>query len=167
MVMTSDMTKTGAPNTPVGLPGTDALKAQAKRLRARLDTPEAPMSHAQALELVAGAHGYADWNTLSAAVKRQQQNALNTADAQRPPGVGDAVAGTYLGQPFTGCVKGVHSLPGGHMRLTLHFDTPVDVVTFDSFSSFRQRVSCTLDRDLVAPTRLSDGTPHMRIDRRL
>ena len=55
----------------------------------------------------------------------------------------------------------------GHTHLTLHFDEPVDVVTFDSFSAFRQRVSCTLDEDLVAPAKLSDGTPHMRIEQRL
>ncbi len=144
------------------LPPIETLKAQAKRLRARLETETHPCSHSQALELVAHQHGYTDWNTLSAAAQRHQQQR-----AQRPLEVGDDVAGTYLGQQFTGRVIGVQAMMGGHMRLTLHFDKPVDVVRFDSFSSFRQRVSCTLDADMIAPTKLSDGTPHMRIEQRL
>jgi len=148
------------------IPAISDLKAQAKRLRTQLDTPQTPITHARALELVARQYGYADWNTLCAVSKRcEQERARNLS--QRPLQVGDEVAGTYLGQQFIGQVIGIRSMGGGHTRLTLHFDEPVDVVTFDSFSAFRQRVSCTLDEDLVAPTRLSDGTPHMRIEQRL
>ncbi|MGD1933037.1 MAG: glyoxalase superfamily protein [Candidatus Phaeomarinobacter sp.] len=148
------------------IPRIDDLKAQAKRLRIQLDTPQTPVPHARALELVAGQYGYSDWNTLCAVSKRCADDRARTL-SQRPLQVGDEVAGTYLGQQFVGRVIGIRSMGSGHTRLTLHFDEPVDVVTFDSFSAFRQRVSCTLDEDLVAPTKLSDGTPHMRIEQRL
>jgi len=147
---------------PGALPPVDELKAQAKRLRQELDTPNAPLSHSRALELLARQYGFRDWNTLSAAAERVQRG-----HNQAPLKIGDMVAGTYLGQPFTGEVLGVHRKGDGHVRLTLHFDKPVDVVTFESFSAFRQRVSCTLDDDLTAPAKLSNGTPHMRIERRL
>lgn len=152
--------------TKTDVPTIEDLKAQAKHLRVQLDTPQNPITHARALELVARQYGYADWNTLCAVSKRCEQERARSL-SQRPLQVGDEVAGTYLGNKFVGRVVGIRSMGAGHTRLTLHFDEPVDVVTFDSFSSFRQRVSCTLDEDLVAPTKLSDGTPHMRIEHRL
>jgi len=146
------------------IPPIHDLKTQAKRLRTQLDTPDAPVTHARALELLARQYGYADWNTLCAVSRRcEQEQARN---AQRPLQVGDEIAGTYLGHRFTGQVIGLRAMTGGHTRLTVHFDEPVDVVSFESFSAFRQRVSCTLDEDLVAPAKLSDGTPHMRIEAR-
>lgn len=156
MVETNDTPASG------DIPSVEALKLQAKRLRQDLNTPQTPITHSQALELVARQYGHKDWNALSAVARRQEQRRF-----QRPLAVGDEVAGTYLHQQFTGRIVGIRSMLGGHTRLTLHFDEPVDVVTFDSFSAFRQRVSCTLDEDMVAPTKLSDGTPHMRIERRL
>lgn len=45
------------------------LKAQAKRLRTHFSTGSRPITHAQALEAVAALHGYADWNTASAAIQ--------------------------------------------------------------------------------------------------
>ena len=51
------------------------------------------------------------------------------------------------------------------MRVTIRFDEPVDVVTFDSFSSFRQRVSCTLNEDFTTTERTSNGQPNMRLER--
>ena len=51
------------------------------------------------------------------------------------------------------------------MRVTIRFDEPVDVVTFDSFSSFRQRVSCTLNKDFTTTERTSNGQPNMRLER--
>lgn len=152
--------------TKTDIPAIDDLKAQAKRLRTQLDTPQTPLTHARALELVARQYGYADWNTLCAISKQCAQERAQSL-SQRPLQIGDEVAGTYLGRQFAGRVVGIRSMGSGHTRLTLHFDEPVDVVTFDSFSAFRQRVSCTLDEDLVAPAKLSDGTPHMRIEQRL
>lgn len=45
------------------------LKSQAKRLRKHLADHNLSLSHAQALEAVAAAHGFKDWNTASAAVQ--------------------------------------------------------------------------------------------------
>ena len=76
------------------------------------------------------------------------------------------MSGTYLKQRFTGRVLATAILPGeSHYRITIHFDEPVDVVTFDSFSAFRQRVTATVDAYGISPDRTSDGEPHMRLDR--
>ncbi|MDP9572981.1 UNVERIFIED_ORG: hypothetical protein J2W66_003474 [Agrobacterium larrymoorei] len=117
-------------NTTPPLPSLDTLKDQAKRLRAGLADEGTTIGHSRALELIAAQYGYRDWNTLHAAV------------GNRPPFnpymLGSRVSGYYLGQPFTGAILGVQSLGGDpeRYRLTMHFDDPVDVVTFDSFSAF-------------------------------
>ena len=74
----------------------DEAKAQAKALRAGLQSQGHAISHAQALELVARQHGARDWNTLHARLSRRNA----------PPdlALGDRVRGRYLGQPFTGRV---------------------------------------------------------------
>ena len=48
--------------------------------------------------------------------------------------------------------------------MTLHFDEPVDVVTFDSFSNFRTRVSKVVGPDGRSFDVTSDGVPHLVID---
>ena len=129
-------------------------KAQAKALRAKLAQQGTAISHAQALELVAHQEGARDWNTLRALAAR--------AGNARPLAVGDRVSGWYLGQAFTGYVHGMsHAAQAQHARITLHFDEAVDVVTFDSFSSFRQRVSATIDETGRSPQKTSDGQPHL------
>ena len=123
------------------------LKAQAKRLRARLQTQGAPVTHSEALELLAHQHGLRDWNTLRA-----------MADNRMHLRVGDRVSGQYLGQPFTAEVRGMTKLGDGEQRrVTLQFDAPVDVVRFDSFSSFRQRVTGEIGWDGRSTRRTSDG----------
>ncbi len=139
------------------LPSIEALKAQAKRLRARLQADGTPVGHSKSLELLAHQHGYKDWNTLHAAV------------GNRPPASpvlpGAQVRGVYLGQPFCGRVIGVIALtPPGRFRVTPHFDEPVDVVTFDSFSAFRQRVTCVVDGSGSTAERTSNGRPHLQLD---
>ena len=127
------------------------LKAQAKRLRERLRSEEVQISHGKALELVAHQHGVKDWNTLHAL-------SGNRMHLQ----VGDRVEGKYLGQPFTAEIRGMTVLGDGERRrLTLHFDTPVDVVRFDSFSSFRQRVTGEIGWDGRSTRRTSDGEPQL------
>lgn len=136
----------------------DAFKAQAKRLRRQLADTGTEISHSLALELVAQQHGARDWNTLRALAARPGNN--------QPLAVGDRVSGRYLGQPFTGYIHGLeHADPTGHQRITLHFDEPVDVVTFDSFSSFRQRVSGTINSDGMSPRKTSDGAPQLVVQR--
>ncbi|KZK88546.1 hypothetical protein PsAD46_02504 [Pseudovibrio sp. Ad46] len=136
------------------LPSLSALKTQAKQLRAALEKRGEAISHSQTLELIARQQGYKDWNTLYAAV------------GNRPPvsflRPGDRVAGKYLGRRFAAEVLGVQSSVAAHrVRLTLHFDEPVDVVSFKSFSAYRQRVTCTVNADGMTSEKTSDGEPHM------
>ncbi|MGI9414274.1 MAG: glyoxalase superfamily protein [Hyphomicrobiales bacterium] len=139
------------------LPSLAALRQQAKRLRADLEAGGTAVSHSRALELLAHQMGFKDWNTLHASI------------GNRPPAspvsLGERVRGTYLGQSFTGDVIAVRTLgTGDKYRLTLHFDEPVDVVTFDSFSAFRQRINCTVDRSGATTEKTSDGRPHLVLE---
>ncbi len=130
------------------------LKTQARRLRRDMAETGRAISHSQALEMIAHQQGARDWNTLSATVRRN--------DNKRPFAVGDRVEGQYLGQPFTGYVHGLSVGPQcKYQRITLHFDEPVDVVTFDSFSSFRQRVSAVIDDEGRSLYRISSGAPQL------
>lgn len=140
------------------LPSIDALKDQAKRLRARFTDDSQVLSHSRALELIAAQYGFRDWNTLHAAV------------GNRPPFnpwmLGSRVRGHYLGQPFDAEVLGVQAVTSqpGRYRMVLHFDEPVDVVTFDSFSAFRQRVNCTVDETGRTAAKTSNGRPHLELE---
>ena len=134
----------------------DEAKAQAKALRAGLQSQGSVISHAQALELVARQHGARDWNTLHARLARRNA----------PPdlALGDRVRGRYLGQPFTGRVLGL-SGPASHRQIEIRFDHPVDVVRFASFSNLRQRIRATVDETGTSPRRTSDGAPHLTVER--
>ena len=143
------------PHTP--LPALETLKEQAKRLRTRLSQEGESISHSRALELIAAQYGFRDWNTLHARI------------GNRPPlnpwMLGARVSGSYLGQPFSAEVLSVEALQNrpGHFRLTLKFDAPVDVVTFDSFSAFRHRINCIIDENGRSPAKTSDGRPHVEL----
>ncbi len=126
------------------IPSLDALKQQAKRLRAGLDEDGDFITHSESLELVAKQHGYRDWNTLHAAI------------GNRP-----RVKGRYLGQDFSGEIIAVRSMPPDHLRIVLQFDEPVDVVTFDSFSAYRSRVSVTINAEGVTAEKTSNGAPQL------
>ena len=139
------------------LPSIDDLKAQARRLRVRLTADGKAIGHGEALELVACQYGYRDWNTLYAAARNQP--------SRGPVALGSKVRGRYLGQPFQGQVIGIKPLTDhGRYRVTLHFDEAVDVVTFASFSAFRQRVTCTIDRSGRTAEKTSDGRPHLQLE---
>lgn len=140
--------------TPVP-PSIETLKGQAKRLRAGLAEDGDFISHSEALELVARQYGYRNWNTLHAAVGNRPPN--------RAPQVGTHVAGHYLGQPFTGEIIGVDVLPAGRFRVTIDFDEAVDVVTFESFSAYRKRVTAIVDEHGMSPARTSNGRPQMEL----
>ncbi len=144
-------------NDHVPLPSLEAIKDQAKRLRARLGAEGSAISHSRALELVAAQYGFRDWNTLAAKV------------GNRPPlnpwMLGSHVSGNYLGQPFRGeiiAAQAITSRPG-YYRITLQFDEAVDVVTFDSFSAFRSRVSATIGEDGRTVEKTSDGRPQLEL----
>lgn len=135
----------------------DRFKTQAKKLRADLAEKGREIGHGEALELVAHQNGARDWNTLRALASRPGNN--------RPLAVGDRVSGRYLGQPFTGYVHGLsHAAQSEYQRITLQFDDPVDVVSFDSFSSFRQRVSGVIDSTGRSLYRTSNGEPQIVVE---
>ncbi len=137
----------------------DDLKTQARRLRDAMGAAGTPLTHSAALELVAKSHGARDWNTIAARAVRQD-NA-----ASPPVAVGALVAGRYLGQRFTGTVLALQKLSDSNLyRITLHFDEPVDVVTFDSFSALRTRVSGMIDAAGVSPQRTSNGKPQLQLE---
>jgi hypothetical protein len=134
------------------LPSLDRAKAQARDLRTALAAEGRDISHAEALELVAKAHGQRDWNTLHAAIGNRPQ----------PPVVlGQMVEGQYLRQPFLAEVIGIRDLSAGRYEVELQLAEPVDVVTFDSFSNFRSRIRQTVGPDGRSFDRTSDGAPHL------
>jgi len=139
------------------LPPLGAVKDQAKALRSALSREGTAISHSKALELIAHQYGYKDWNTLHAAI------------GNRPPAspiaIGRAVSGRYLGQPFQAEIIGVQAFQTtNRFRVTLNLDAPIDVVTFDSFSSFRKRINCTVDQYGVSAERTSNGEPQMVLE---
>lgn len=136
------------------LPSPQQLKAEARQLRAEAAKRGTPVPHATALERIAHYYGFRDWNTLHA-------RAARAPDFR----IGMRVRGRYLGQRFTGEILALTALGRqGHRRITLKFDTPVDVVRFASFSNLRQRVSATIDGSGRSPRKTSGGEPHLHLD---
>lgn len=136
-------------------PTINELKAQAKRLRQAMATRGTAISHGAALELVAEQYGMRDWNTLSALATRPNTEPIAALS------VGSRIRGRYLNQPFTGTVLALAETGGGLHKVTIHFDEPVDVVTFESFSAFRQRINAQVDAIGVSPRKTSNGLPHL------
>ncbi len=134
------------------IPTIDQAKARAKALRAELTAQGREISHSAALELVAKAHGFHDWNTLHARAGNRPQP---------PVQVGDITAGRYLGQEFLAEVIGITALSEGRYEVELQLAEAVDVVTFDSFSNFRSRIRKVVDSAGRSFDRTSDGVPHL------
>ncbi|MEP0520076.1 MAG: glyoxalase superfamily protein [Hyphomicrobiales bacterium] len=138
------------------LPPLEELKAQAKRLRTTLETEGTVISHSRSLELIAHQFGHKDWNTLHAAIgNRPKSPSLK---------IGDKVNGHYLGQPFKAEILGIQaSTRFDKWRVTFLFDEPIDVVTFDSFSAFRRRVTCNIGKDGRTIEKTSNGQPQLSL----
>lgn len=136
--------------------GPQTLKAEARVLREQSIAAGQAITHSEALEQVARNHGYRDWNTARAALPER---------FGCPVALGQRVSGTYLKQSFTGTILGASVRPGAQFfRLAIHFDQPVDVVAFDSFSHMRQRVQCQVNAYGTSPAYTSDGYPHLQLD---
>ncbi len=136
-------------------PSIQTLKAEARELRTSRQAAGESLTHGAALEAVARTHGFRDWNTASAMLPEPVASPLQ---------VGQRVRGTYLGQSFTGLVLGVRIRADmSHYDITVKFDQPVDVVSSELFSAFRQRVNATIDIRGVSPARLGNGEPQLRI----
>ena len=136
-------------------PSLDAVKAQAKALRQALDAGGTPVSHAEALELVARQHGARDWNTLHARLGRR--------NARPELALGARVTGRYLGQFYSGKITGL-SGPAEHRHVEIALDRPVDTVAFDSFSNWRHRIRGTIGEDGRSARKTSDGAPHLVVE---
>ena len=129
-------------------------KARARELKAQSETP---ITLAAALETVAREIGFRDWNTASARLSNEPEAVWQ---------IGERVSGRYLKQPFTGRIHAVRELQGGSgYQLTVHFDEPVDVVAWESFSSMRQRVTAQVSPEGRSWTKTSDGEPHLVVRR--
>ncbi len=129
-------------------------KARARELKAN---SEPKLSYAAALEQVAREMGFRDWNTAAARLSNEPEACWQ---------VGERVSGAYLKRAFRGRVHAVRELHGGEgYELTLHFDDPVDVVDWESFSAFRQRVTALVSPEGVSWKKTSDGVPHLTVAR--
>ncbi len=133
----------------------DDAKAQAKALRAALAAQGTVISHAQALELIAKQHGAKDWNTFHARLSMRST----------PPelALNDRVRGRYLGQSFSGQIVGL-SGSNNYRQIIIRFDTPVDVVKFESFSSLRRQIKATINEHGRSHYHTSDGEPQLIVE---
>jgi hypothetical protein len=135
----------------------DQAKQRAHAIRRDAADNGVTITLAAALEKVAVELGYRDWNTASARLSNEPD---------RPLQVGDRVGGRYLKQPFAGRVLAVREMSGGTgFQVTIMFDQPVDVVAFESFSNYRQRIDATISPDGVSWSKTSDGQPHLVVAR--
>jgi hypothetical protein len=134
----------------------DEAKAEAKSLRMARRAEGVAISHSEALELIAQAHGARDWNTLHARLVLR-----NTPPALA---VGDRVRGRYLGQAFTGQIIRLSGTVS-HREIEIRFDAPVDVVTFATFSNLRSQVRATIDETGRSHRQTSDGAAQLVVER--
>lgn len=131
----------------------EAAKRRAKELRLELAAQGTRITHGQALELTARELGFRDWNTASARLSNRPEF---------KPDLGMRVTGTYLKQPFRGEIIAAREMAGGTAHeITIQFDEPVDVVSFDSFSAFRSRVTVRVSTEGETWERTGDGERHM------
>ena len=138
-------------------PSAQTLKAEARDLRQQRAALGETLSHGAALEQVARAHGYRDWNTARAALPDR---------VVAPWQVGMRVKGLYLDQPFTGMLIGVQLLSDmQHMTVTVNFDTPVNVTPTFMFAALRHRVTATLDSRGISAAMRGNGNPQMVLQR--
>jgi hypothetical protein len=134
-------------------PTLEDLKQQAKALRQSLERSGHSISHSQSLELIAHQYGHRDWNTLYAALGNRPA---------APFFVGQQLSGAYLGKACSGEVIAVRSIGDGeNFRLTMRFEEPVDIIEFESWSSFRSQINATVDRSGRTAEKTSNGQPHL------
>lgn len=128
-------------------------KMRARALHTHRTSSGQAGTYSQALDEVARDLGFRDWNTASARLP-------NTAEL--PLKIGQRITGLYLRQPFVGRVLALSQIADGQAwRISLDFDTAIDVVRWDSFSAFRKRVQGTVSAHGVSWTQTSDGHPHL------
>jgi len=118
-------------------------KTHARRLRDALAGEGIDISHGKALELVARQNGARDWNTLSA---QAVPAAGGREDA--PFQVGARLKATVHGVPASARLIGVEeTIKPDLWRVTLAFDTPVDLSTSKLFKAERRRITTIVGAD--------------------
>tara|TARA_R110002124_G_scaffold10096_9_gene50934 strand:+ start:3329 stop:3769 length:441 start_codon:yes stop_codon:yes gene_type:complete len=133
------------------------LKSEARALRESRSAAGNPLAHGAALEQIARAHGYRDWNTARASLPDH---------VAVPFQVGGRVKGSYLEQPFTGVLIGVQMLGDGALfKVTVTFDNPVNVTPDFMFATLRHRVVSTVDGRGVSTALRGNGHPQMVLRR--
>jgi hypothetical protein len=136
-------------------PSAQTLKSEAKNLRESRAIAGQNLTHSAALEEVARAHGYRDWNTARAILPDR---------VAVPFQVGMRVRGFYLEQPFKGLLIGVQlSSNMQTSTVTVLFDEPVNVTPTFMFASLRHRVTATVDFKGVSLAMRGNGQPQMRL----
>jgi hypothetical protein len=132
----------------------DQAKAWARLVRQNFAVAGIKMGHSEALENIAQQAGYADWNGYCPTLKEQHSTLVGT---------GLAISGLYLQHKFCGHI--LRSLPQGEdagcWRITIQFETPVDVVASPSFSNFRSRVDAIVALNGVSFAKISNGCPQL------
>jgi hypothetical protein len=127
------------------------FKNQAKRLRDALAQEGLAVSHGKALDIVAWQNGARDWNTLAASAARVEPTAVPGATPDPvavPFQIGQAVAGTFNGNPAKGRVIGLEeTIKPDLWRVTVAFNPPVDASTSDLFKAERRRVTMVVGAD--------------------
>lgn len=134
------------------------LKSEARALRQERNATGENLTHGAALEAVAQAHGFRDWNTARASLPDRMPTSFQ---------VGQHVHGTYLDHPFKGILVGVQLMSDlAHYKLTVNFDHPVNVTPEFMFATLRHRVMATVDLRGVTPALRGNGRPQMVVHAR-
>jgi hypothetical protein len=138
-------------------PSAQTLKSEAKALRDQRAKAGENLTHGAALEAVAQAHGFRDWNTARASLPERMAV---------PFQLGMRVTGHYLSRPFNGVLLAVAVLSDlQHYEITVKFDEPVNVTPTFMFAALRQRVTATVDIHGNSAARTSNGVPQMQLRR--
>ena len=138
-------------------PSAQTLKSEAKALRDQRAKAGENLTHGAALEAVARAHGFRDWNTARASLPER---------IAVPFQLGMRVTGHYLSRPFNGVLIAVAVLSDlQHYEITVKFDEPVNVTPTFMFAAMRQRVTATVDINGNSGARTSNGVPQMQLRR--
>ena len=128
------------------------MKAEARAMRAE----DAALTHSAALETVAKRHGYRDWNA-----------AAGTAQPGQKPlrfRRGQAVAGEYLGRPFTGRIIDVEPREDpGWVRVGVDLDAPLRVSDIEGLNATRKRLRGNLGPNGETAERISTGAPQLKL----
>lgn len=80
-----------------------------------------------------------------------------------PVALGQIVTGFYLGKPIKGEIHALSALGDGRYRVTIDLEDAVDVVDFDSFSSFRRRLKANIQKNGETIEKTSNGSPQLRL----